>query len=162
MNQFDQTVDNLRKQLKNIPSDERHEWLRTLHSNYTQRFTKDNERIWTTGAIIIPLSLGGFVAFISIKDPTRPHAYVIGIASILLMLSWVFVAENFRAFQDKSLAWIRAVEKEAGIENSYGHKISGNIINRIFTFVGRIQVIRITLLILVIVGWIVIWMGWPY
>ena len=33
------------------------EWLRLLYSSYLKRMLSDNERIWKTGAIFIPISI---------------------------------------------------------------------------------------------------------
>ena len=162
MNEFENAVEKLQEQLIGIPEDQRHEWLRILHTNYTQRFTTDNERIWSTGAIMVPLSLSGFAIFTSIDRASLAHSIVIGLASILLMLAWIFIAENHRAFQDKSLAWICAIEKEAGIMESIDSKLETNPFTKIFTFQGATQVIRVILLMFTIISWLIVWVVWPY
>ncbi len=46
------------------------EWMKLLYSSYLQRMLSDNERIWRTGAIFVPLSLSALAALVTIKDLT--------------------------------------------------------------------------------------------
>jgi hypothetical protein len=98
------------------------EWLQIIYQSYSQRFISDNERIWATGAIMIPLALAIFVALPSIKEPTTLQLITLGIPSILVMMSWLVIAENHRAFQEKSRAWIVAIEETLGLQNTGGRK----------------------------------------
>src|SRR3989344_4582485 len=73
-------------------------WLQTLYQNYANRFLSDNGRIWSTGSILIPLSLAGFAAVVGLDAPRWPHVVVLMFASIALMFIWLVIAENHRAF----------------------------------------------------------------
>ncbi|MDR3463406.1 MAG: hypothetical protein P4L76_13925 [Beijerinckiaceae bacterium] len=44
-------------------------WLQLLYSSYLQRFLSDNNRIWTTGQWMIPLSLAPLVAIPNLQRP---------------------------------------------------------------------------------------------
>lgn len=85
-----------------------YDWLKTLYLRYAEKFARDNERIWTTAAIFIPLSLSG-LAFL--KDASFIRIVLLAIGSIKLMEFWVNIAENHRAFQNKSQAILKAVEE---------------------------------------------------
>jgi hypothetical protein len=42
-------------------------WLELLFKHYSDRMLSDNERIWRTGALLIPLSLAAFAALAGIS-----------------------------------------------------------------------------------------------
>ena len=98
-------------------------WLQLMYETRWSRFQSDNERIWTTGSILIPLSAAGFAAFCAIENPTWIHVVILGVASMSLYWFWLILAANHKAFQRKSLAWIEAIELETGIIDISSPKI---------------------------------------
>lgn len=108
---FREEVDRLKKEAINpgiekirAEGENPHDWLKTLYKSFSDRMLSDNERIWRTGAILLPLSLSTFAAVVSIKDLHTWHIVVLGFTSSALIWSWLFIAENHRAFQQKSEA----------------------------------------------------------
>jgi|GEM_PF-4250374 len=114
-------VDSLTEQLKSglaaqttDKTDAKHNmWLQVIYEQRTQRFINDNNKIWTTGSIFIPLSLAGLAGF---KDLTPASITLLGVGSVLLMFFWVLIADNHRAFQTKSHAITEAIEAHIGID----------------------------------------------
>ncbi len=137
------------------------EWLRTFYDSFSNRWLADNDRIWRTGSILIPLSLAAFAALPTINCPKAIHLLTLAIISSALMMSWLVIAENQRALVQKSLAWIAAIEGVLGLENIGEPKVRGGFFNRIVTFRGAIRIIRWMLTILVIVGWLWVLKYWP-
>lgn len=129
------------------------EWLRTLYVVYAERMRADNERIWGTGSIFIPLAVAGFAAFVGIAKPQLWHVGVLGFASTALAVSWLFIAENHRAFQQNSEAWLVAIHELLGIPYG-GPKAVGNRLNRILTRRHAIQGMRWVLVCAIALGWI--------
>jgi hypothetical protein len=159
---FRATVDELKATLGSVV-DEREkngrdsdEWLRTLYSTYAERMRSDNERIWGTGSILLPLAAAGFAAFVAIDKPQLWHAIVLGIASSALAWCWLFIAENHRSFQQKSEAWLVAIQEVLGLIDKRGPKVPGNWLNRLLTFKGAVQWMRWVLVGVITVGWFVL------
>ena len=48
---------------KEMNEEEKGRWLQTLYTSYLNRMLSDNERIWRTGALFVPLSLSAFAAY---------------------------------------------------------------------------------------------------
>lgn len=140
-------VDDQRKQGKDPNA-----WLQILYQSYASRFLSDNERIWNTGAIVIPLSLAGFVAVISLNKPQWPQVIVLMTGSIVLMFIWLMIAENHRAFQQKSQAWLVAIERTLKLKGGWGPKVKGNFLNRLSTKFS-VQSWRWIFFFLVVAGW---------
>lgn len=147
----DPIVEKLREQLRKLETAERDEWLRLLYDRYTERFMKDNDRIWSTGAIMIPLSLGGFVALATIQVVTVAHVLSLALASIALMLFWEVTAENHRAFQQKSEKWIKAIEEEIGLTDTGGPKADAHRIAKL-----RVQAVRWYLFGFTVLCWLIV------
>jgi hypothetical protein len=137
------------------------EWLRTLYKSYTNKFIHDNNRIWTTGSIMIPLSLAAFAAVPTINCPKSIHLLILGLASLTIIISWLVIAENHRAFQDKSLAWVVAIEEVLGLTGTGGTKIRGNPLNRLLTFPAAVQIMRWSITSSITIGWILVLILWP-
>lgn len=95
--------------------DERARVLATLYHEYTNRFIADNNRIWTTAASMVPLSLGAFGLLASLPKPSLGQVIALPVIGRLLMTVWLVIAENHRAFQNRSMEWLRAVERAWGI-----------------------------------------------
>lgn len=166
--QFNRVVEDLKLQLKQnlientaYESLQQDEWLRTLYSSYTKMFINDNSRIWTTGSIMIPLSLAGFAALPGFRSSRLIHILTLAVASSVVMVTWLFIAENHRAFQQKSMAWIVAIEHTIGLTKTGGPKIRGNFLNRLLTFPAAVQIMRWVLTCAVVVAWIVVVIFWP-
>lgn len=127
-------------------------WLQILYQHYGSRFLSDNERIWSTGTIFIPVSLAGFVALMAVEDPTCAHVTVLMIGSVLVLFIWLMIAERHRAFQQKSLAWLEAIERTINLKASGPRSLPeghiGQAVNRI-----SIQQWRWIFLLLVVLAW---------
>lgn len=165
--EFDATVRLLREQIQaareasarsGLQNDE---WLRTLYQAYTERFLSDNGRIWTTGSIMISLSLGAFALLPTIGSPRPIHFIVLGLVSSAILASWLVIAENHRAFQAKSLAWIVAIEQSLGLQDTGPAKIAGAQITQILSSRGAVQLSRWVLTVSVALGWVLTGVFWP-
>lgn len=135
------------------PSD----WLKTLYTAFLNRMLSDNERIWRTGAILVPLALSAFAALVAMKDLDAWEVAVLGSASSVLLWWWLIIAENHRAFQQKSEAWLVAIQETVGFERAGGHKVRGNGLSRVVIFPGAVQLTRWGLPVVVTAAWIVLW-----
>ncbi len=114
-------------------------WL-LLYKAHVDRMLSDNERIWRTGAIFVPLSFAGFGAFAA--HPTVASAAIIGGASSALMLIWNVIAENHRSFQQTHEVWIRAIEDTIGIPPGPEKKKAEGRLPRLVTKGRAIQRMR--------------------
>ncbi|UOR06880.1 hypothetical protein MUN82_07205 [Hymenobacter aerilatus] len=85
------------------------EWVKKLYDSYTNRFINDNNKIWSTGNIFIPLSLAGLF---KLHEMNQTETWLVGIGSVILMLFWVLVAESHRAFQNKAREVANQIERE--------------------------------------------------
>ena len=90
-------------------------WLMELYKTLSSRFLADNNRIWSSGQIFIPVAFGAFAAFVSIKEPKWSHVLVLGLASTGLLALWALIADRHRAFQDQAAAWLTAIEEWVGL-----------------------------------------------
>jgi hypothetical protein len=160
---FDHVVEGLKAELKRSLVDgsayddlQKDQWLRTLYESYCKRFMEDNSRIWTTGSIMIPLSLAAFAAVPNMTNARLLHLAVLAAASISLMLAWLVISENHRAFQEKSRAWIVAIELTLGLEKTGESKIKGDALNSLLIRPHAAQAMRWLLLIFVVVGWVLV------
>jgi hypothetical protein len=106
------------------------EWLRFLYDNYHKRFLSDNERIWDNGKLMIPFSLAAFGIYANIVYPSWIQLIVLGVASSALSIIWLINAENHRAFQNKSIAWVMAIERLIGLDKIRVVKISDDELNK--------------------------------
>ena len=158
---FEDCVQNLENKLAGALAENGESWLRTLYEHYTQTFLSDNARIWGTGSIMIPLALAPFVVLPTIASPTVFHLLVLAFASSSLMISWLVIAENHRAFQEKSRAWLVAIERIIGLRDTGPLKIRQRGLNSILTSTGAIQVVRWGLALPTVLAWILIVVFWP-
>ena len=90
-------------------------WLMEFYKTLSSRFLADNSRIWSSGAIFIPVAFGAFAAFVGIREPKWSHAIVLGLASTGLLALWALIADRHRAFQDQAAAWLTAIEEWVGL-----------------------------------------------
>ena len=118
----------------------------TLFKHYTDRMLADNERIWRTGALFVPISLAAFAAFAAIKCPQVWHILVLGIPSVGLMFAWIVVAENHRSFQQNSEAWLVALRRVVGLDLNLPNQLPAGGMEDGVTARGAIQKMRWLLL----------------
>jgi hypothetical protein len=85
--------------------------LHLLYQQYTARFLSDNNRIWLTGSIMIPLALSGFALVPTIQHPSFMRLLPVAIVSVTILLVWNAISDHHRQFQDKSMAWMLAIEE---------------------------------------------------
>ena len=130
-------------------------WLSTLYTSYLTRMLSDNGRIWSIGAIFIPLSLSAFAAYPAISAPTPFKLWVLASASSALIWCWLFIAENHRAFQEKSRAWLVAIQRHLKVDVG-GVKVVEPGLNQMLTGSGIIQQMRWWLAYLVTGGWAIV------
>jgi hypothetical protein len=97
----------------NALPEKHYELVMMLYTQYSAKFINDNNKIWATGTIFIPLSLAGLLY---LKDMTLYNTCLLGIGSFALMLLWVLVEESHRAFQNKSQAVTEAIERHIGLD----------------------------------------------
>jgi len=95
--------------------DRNDEVARTLYAEYNARFLSDNNRIWTTGATMIPLSLGSFALLASIKEPTLAQVIALPLIGVCLMAFWEMIADGHRVFQDSSRKNCTTIEERLGL-----------------------------------------------
>ncbi len=138
------------------------DWLKAFYSSYSQRFLSDNNRIWSTAQIMIPLSLAGFAALTALKEPQFVHLLTLALVSSAIMIIWLVIAENHRAFQDKSLEWLLEIEKLVVITDPLPEKRPDrNFLVRLLTGKGAVRKMRFLLTFIVLVMWAVVLKYWP-
>jgi hypothetical protein len=88
---------------------------------------------------MVPLSLAPLAALVSIPGALCSWIKVLllAIPSGALIWFWLAIAENHRAFQDKSRQWLTAIEKILEIEKPGGPKSGGVLVKR-----GRVRQVR--------------------
>jgi hypothetical protein len=130
------------------------EWLKIVYKASFDRMLSDNERIWRTGQLFVSISLGAFAALVALKSPVKPWMVVVlGTASSSLMWTWLIVADNHRAFQQKSDAWLLAIHQVIGINDPLPAKIGGSL----RTKGDMVQKVRWALAIGVTLSWFALW-----
>ncbi len=153
---FDETLDQLKQAWESSSPDERGKILTTLYQEYSKRHIADNNRIWTTAATLVPLSLGSFAVLASLERPTIGQIIVLSLGGWLLMTFWLIVAENHRKFQEGSEAWLKAIEKRWGFDEVPNRKPRGLPDRK-----GMVRWARRTLWVLVTVATVVCILFWP-
>jgi hypothetical protein len=133
--------------------------LKMLYEGRLQQFIADNNRIWTTGALLVPLALAAFFALASIDHPQLEHFIVLGAASSLLGFFWLSIAEGHRGFQDLSHAWMTAIEARFGVRRNAP---KGTLIERQRRERRvRIQIVRYFIVAAIPILWIIAALWWP-
>jgi hypothetical protein len=153
---FAQTMEELRQEWQKLPAAERAEILKTMYEAYANQFLSHINRIWTTAASFIPLSLGAFAVLISIDHPSFSQILLLSLAGWLLISVWVVIAENHRAFQEGSRQWMREIERIWGFEEVLQPKRVGWL-----TASGMVRRMRFALWGIVTVGAVLIILFWP-
>lgn len=124
------------------------EWLSRLYEYYTARFLSDNCRIWKTGSIMIPLSFAPLAILPSIPSPQLIHYVILGLASIVIYIVWLLIADNHRAFQNKSMPWIKAIENTIDLVNTSGCTLYEYMLTKLITARWMRRVILMTIVLL--------------
>jgi hypothetical protein len=162
---FDQSLEELHTLWQKLPPEERATVLATIYEMRVSRFLADNNRIWTTAASMIPLSLGAFVVLASIDKPSRLQVILFPLAGWILMSVWLVIAEKHRIFVDKSLEVIRGIERIWGLQEPQPREAVGNRLTRwafyLFASNEIVRKMRFTLWGLVTLGALVIFAFWP-
>lgn len=161
--ELDRAVTGIGEALKRIPTTPgRDEWLRTIYNGRVNRFVLDNGTIWRTGAIMVPISLAAFAVPVQ-KDVSSGWALlVLALASIFILLTWIWVSENHRAFQNKSIAIMTAIEREiVGFKDPWRSPKVNDLPRflRIFTAKRTGQVSHWVLFAFLIVGWVLMFLA---
>lgn len=130
--------------------------LTTLYQEYNKRFLADNNRIWTTGATLVPLSLGAFGVLASINRPNLSQVIGFAVIGWLLMTIWLFIAENHRHFQNRSQEWLDEIEHAWGLPPSPMRGAESFLVRR-----GQIRRMRFVLWGTVTVAAVVVVCVWP-
>jgi hypothetical protein len=137
-------------------ADETKEWIKELYKSLNARFLSDNNRIWSSAAVFVPVAFAAFAALVNIKQPTWHHALVLGIASTGLLAYWASIADRHREFQDQVVDWLIAIEERAGLPE--GGSWKGPPVREQGM---RVQDLRWTLVGLVFFAWLalILWTG---
>ena len=106
---------------------------------------------------MIPLSLGSFPVLASIDHPSPGQIVALAVAGWTLATTWLVIAENHRAFQDQSAAWIRAIERCWGMTRDIAPKQAATALVR----PGMIRAARFALWWLVTIGAVAAVFFWP-
>jgi hypothetical protein len=133
---------------------DRNEWLRTLYEVNSAKFISNNGTIWSTGALMIPVSFAAFALPIQAKITSGWAMMLLAFASTWILLTWIVIAENYRAFQNKSVAIMTAIEAHVGLD--FGSPKLNDLKHlRWVAGRGAIRKMRWILLFLLILGWLV-------
>jgi hypothetical protein len=141
---FKTAVENAQANLSNLAAsasspEEASRWMRTLYAAYSERFLHDNAQIWANGRIMIPFALSAFGVYVGLRHPSTAHTLLLGFGSSALIAIWLINAENHRAFQNKSMAWIVAIERAIGVTNPLPPKVPDDPFNRLLSGGAAVQ-----------------------
>ena len=132
------------------------EWLGRLYDNYHRRFLADNAQVWGNGRVLVPFSLSAFGVWAALPLRTIPVTAVLAAGSTTLAALWLVNAENHRAFQNKSMAWLVAIERVIGVKLSTPQKISDGWFNKALSRRAAVQKVIRTFCFGVPLAWIAI------
>ncbi len=139
---------------------ERQSWLRTLYTAYNQRFLADNSHIWHGASIMLPLAYGLIAAVPSAMQHGLPLIFP-ALASTVIGTANLIIVENHRAFQDKNLAWLKAIEQVLGVTQPKADKIRGHgLLDRLITAPAIIRRLFRMLTLILILSWLLL--AWKY
>ena len=158
---FAEAVVILRAQLGRIPAEHRDEWLRMLYGSYNQRYSNDGDRIWVTGAVMIPLSLGCFIALTQDRQVSGQHLLLLAVVSLALIVVWLIVAETHRRLQQESRAWLKAIEAVLGMDDMDPLKIEEHSRRELVPFAKIVKYMTWGLLAIEVVSWLAVLLTWP-
>ena len=151
----------LRAQLARIPAEHRDEWLRMLYSSHNQRYSNDGDRIWVTGAVMIPLLLGCFIALTQDRQVSTEHLLLLAVVSLALIVVWLIVAETHRRLQQESRAWLKAIESVLGMDEMDPLKIDERSGRELVPFSQIVKYMTWGLLAIEVVAWLLVLLTWP-
>jgi hypothetical protein len=126
------------------------EWLRAIYQAQLQKFLHDNDRIWSSGSLLVPLSLAPFLALTRIDHLEDTHFVFFGFASSILMALWLVIGERHRQLQERSVRRLEEIE-----EHVVGWKPSSRKV------LFRAQWARRVLTLAVPALWIAAALWWP-
>ena len=143
LNTFEEAIETIEEKLRKfIEKDDtstKDQWLQTLYNNYHKRFLADNSQVWGNGRILVPVSLTAFGVYAGLETPTLHAALFLAFASISLIMLWLVNAEKHRAFQNKSMAWLVAIEKAIGLKDVVAPYLPDDAVNR---FISRRGIVK--------------------
>ncbi len=108
-------VCSLRLDAEGRVSTQNDQWLTVEYQRRLQQFLSDNNRIWTTGSLFIPLSLAGLTAVPNMMEKSPILVILLSVASSTLALFWQFIADRHRSWQDEHQVWMDAIDKSVGL-----------------------------------------------
>jgi len=154
-NYFEQLVDEIVTVLASLPRPRngRSDWREILFKHHSERMLADNARIWTVAGILLPISLAAFGALASIKCVRPWHVAVLGFSSVTLIGFWIIISENQRAFQEKSEAWLVAIQRTVGLNFRRQGKLARTGLGAVLVKTITIQRLRWFLFVSVITAW---------
>lgn len=151
--QHRQEVTRIKEKLANLsPNDATDKLLFTLYTAKTDRFLAENEKIWVTGRIFIPVSLAAFAAWAALKPASWQQVFVLGVLSISLLVIWHIVAQAHKRFQIHHEAWLDAIEELKKIDVALPESRSLSIESMRGWLIGIVAFIWIVIFILTPVG----------
>jgi hypothetical protein len=125
-------------------------WLQTLYTAYLQRFLSDNNRIWVTGQLLVPLSVAPLAVVATLKSPPVVSVLLLAACSVPLVWFWIVIAESHRSFQEIAHEWLSAIEETLEVDRRVAIK-EGFTVRRIrLALASLITLIWIGLLVFVL------------
>ena len=120
-NWYRQELEELRTELSSrlqqlITNEQGSDWLKTLYEKRTDRFISDNDKIWTTGQILIPIAIGAFGIYATLTKPDIYQVLILALLSVGLLVIWELIAVVHRRFQDIHECWLDAIEQRLSIK----------------------------------------------
>lgn len=104
-----------------------------------------------------PAVVGGFASLASLDQPSLGQILALAVAGWTIATTWLVIAENHRAFQDHSVAWLRAIERCWGMTRDTAPKASAAALVR----PGMIRTARFALWWLITIGAMLTVLFWP-
>jgi len=121
-------------------------WIETIYKSRTDRLISENSKIWTTGRIFIPVSIGVFGVYATLEHPTLTQTYILAAISISLLLIWQAISFVHKNFQTVHSDWLERIEKVIEIESPIKEE---GFLEKVF----KLGKIRLALIVIVILLW---------
>lgn len=127
------------------------EELRLLYSSRLDRMLSDNNRIWEIGLIFVSLAVIAIGALSLIDSSDIGQILGLGFGSTFMMVSWNLLADHHRGFQQRSQAWLIAIESVLGLE------FSGSDKAELPTFLAKFNVRRTrwSMALVIVAFWVI-------
>ncbi len=104
--------DYLTKRLTTLLKDEQNSsWVETFYKSRTDRFIAENNKIWTTGRIFIPISIAIFGVYATLEGPTLKQLGILASISIILLVIWEMISITHKRFQTAHEQWLTRIDK---------------------------------------------------